>query len=182
VVLQRRYRPKCQRDSVRVDFYNQLLPYADSGEATVLGHLRRALEFTWKRTGKHGLPCGLAADWNDCLKLGYYGEKPVRGLPSAHGLSVYTEIANGWASQKKLPGPWRNPKASRKASRRAHGWRLVHLGHHRDSTVYARTNMRKAKVYLNTQLWAVISGAATPEEAARCMQTVALTGWPPRMG
>ena len=27
-------------------------------------------------------------------------------------------------------------------------------------------------MYLNTQLWAVISGAATPEQAARCMQTV----------
>jgi len=57
-----------------VDFYNRVLPYADQGEATVFGHLRRALEFNLERTGKHGLPCGLAADWNDCLRLGYYGE------------------------------------------------------------------------------------------------------------
>ncbi len=56
------------------DFYNKVLPYADEGEATVFGHLRRALEFNLERMGVNGLPCGLSADWNDCLRLGYYGE------------------------------------------------------------------------------------------------------------
>ncbi|TET51206.1 MAG: N,N'-diacetylchitobiose phosphorylase, partial [Anaerolineales bacterium] len=34
-------------------FYDKVLPYADQGEATVLGHLRRALEFNLDRKGKN---------------------------------------------------------------------------------------------------------------------------------
>jgi cellobiose phosphorylase len=40
------------------DFLNKVLPYADQDEATVLGHLRRAIEFNLERSGAHGLPCG----------------------------------------------------------------------------------------------------------------------------
>ena len=64
-----------------IDFYNKVLPYADKGEATVLGHLRRALEFNLERTGRNGLPCGLAADWNDCFKLGYTRRERHGRLP-----------------------------------------------------------------------------------------------------
>jgi len=76
-----------------VGFYDQVLPYADQGQATVLGHLRRALEFNLERRGKHGLPCGLAADWNDCLRLGYYGESLFVAFQVRLGLTVYAEIA-----------------------------------------------------------------------------------------
>jgi len=41
-----------------------------------------------------------------------------------------------------------------------------------DGTVYGTRGADEGQVYLNTQLWAVISGAATPEQASRCMQTV----------
>ena len=39
-----------------LDFFNKVLPYADQGEATVLGHLRRALDFNLERTGKQTCP------------------------------------------------------------------------------------------------------------------------------
>ena len=52
-----------------VAFLDKELPYADKGKASVLNHLRRALDFNLVRRGAHGLPCGLSADWNDTLKL-----------------------------------------------------------------------------------------------------------------
>ncbi|MGA2178299.1 MAG: N,N'-diacetylchitobiose phosphorylase, partial [Verrucomicrobiota bacterium] len=55
--------PTYVKETGDTDFYNKVLPYADKGKATVLGHLRRAIEFNLKRTGKHGLPSGLFADW-----------------------------------------------------------------------------------------------------------------------
>ncbi len=70
-----------------------MLPYADQGEDTVFGHLRRALEFNLERTGRNGLPCGLSADWNDCLRLGYYGESLFVAFQLRLGLTVYAEIA-----------------------------------------------------------------------------------------
>ena len=156
-----------------VDFYHKVLPYADQGEATVFGHLRRALEFNLERTGKHGLPCGLAADWNDCLKLGYYGESLFVAFQVRMGLTTYAEIA-GRLSQPD-EAAWALAQcekldASIQACAWDGEWFIWAIGE--DGTVYGTHEYEEGQVYLNTQLWAVISGAATPEEAAHCMQTV----------
>jgi len=76
------------------DFYRKVLPYADRGEASVLDHLRRALEFNLERTGRNGLPCGLSADWNDCIKLGYRGESVFVSFQVRYGLEIYAGIAD----------------------------------------------------------------------------------------
>ena len=156
-----------------VSFYYKLLPYADQGEATVFGHLRRALEFNLERTGVHGLPCGLAADWNDCLRLGYYGESLFVAFQLRMGLTVYAEIAErldkhgeaAWAvdHRKRLD-------ASIQACAWDGDWFIWAIGE--DGTVYGTHEFEEGQVYLNTQLWAVISGASSSEEATRCMQTV----------
>ena len=155
------------------DFYTQVLPYADHGEDTVFGHLRRALEFNLERTGRNNLPCGLSADWNDCLRLGYYGESLFVAFQLRLGLSVYAEVAvqlaqpdeAGWAlaHRDKLDmyiqrytwdGDW-------------FIWAITE-----DGTVYGTKDYDEGQVYLNTQVWSVLSGAATAEQAARCMETV----------
>ncbi|RME71512.1 MAG: N,N'-diacetylchitobiose phosphorylase, partial [Verrucomicrobia bacterium] len=82
-----------------VGFYDIEVPYADRGSATVLGHLRRALKFNLERTGANGLPCGLLADWNDCLKLGYRGESIFVAFQLRLGLATSAEIAD----QRDLP-------------------------------------------------------------------------------
>ena len=41
-----------------------------------------------------------------------------------------------------------------------------------DGTVYGTHERTEGQVYLNTQVWSVISGAATPEQAGQCMQAV----------
>ena len=115
-----------------LDFYHKVLPYADQGEATVLGHLRRALEFNLERTGKHGLPCGLAADWNDCLRLGYYGESLFVAFQVRLGLTIYAEIAR---ALRHARGSRLGAGAAR-AAWTAHpepspGTAMVHLGHRR---------------------------------------------------
>jgi cellobiose phosphorylase len=155
------------------DFYNKLLPYADQGKATVLGHLRRALEFNLQRTGKHGLPCGLSADWNDCLRLGYFGESLFVAFQVRLGLTVYAEIAGrlgrgdeaNWAltQREKLD-------TAIQACAWDGDWFIWAIGE--DGTVYGTKNYTEGQVYLNTQVWSVISGAATPGQAARCMETV----------
>ena len=66
--------PAYVNESGDFEFYNKVLPYADHGEAAVFDHLLRALEFNLERSGQNGLPCGLSADWNDTLRLGYHGE------------------------------------------------------------------------------------------------------------
>jgi N,N'-diacetylchitobiose phosphorylase len=149
-----------------VDFYRKVLPYADHGEATVLGHLRRALEFNIERSGKNGLPCGLAADWNDCCNLGYTGESVMVAFQLRYGLGVYAEIAERLARPEEA----RWALARREELDRAiqavcwdGKWFIWATG--KDGTIYGTDRMDEGKVYINTQAWAVISGAATPEQA-----------------
>ena len=81
--------PAYVKETGNINFYEKVLPYADKGEATVLGHMKRAIEFNLERSGKHGLPCGLLADWNDCLELGHDGETVFVALQLRYALTTY---------------------------------------------------------------------------------------------
>jgi N,N'-diacetylchitobiose phosphorylase len=154
-------------------FYHKVIPYADAGEDTVLGHLRRALEFNLARTGQHGLPCGLAADWNDCLKLGYHGESLFVAFQVRLGLAEYANIAR----LLELPRQAEWADTRREAleeniqstcwSKDRFIWAIAE-----DGTVYGTHDAPEGAIYLNTQVWSVISGSATPEQARTCMDTL----------
>jgi len=154
-------------------FYAKVLPYADQGEATVLGHLRRALEFNLERRGKHGLPCGLEADWNDCLKLGHHGESLFVAFQLYWGLSVYADVAQhlgktseaAWAAHQR-----QDLGAAIQTIGWDGSWFIWAIGE--DGTVYGTKESLEGQVYQNTQVWAVLSGAATPEQARKCLNTV----------
>ena len=156
-----------------LEFYNRVLPYADAGEATVLGHLRRALEFNLERTGRHGLPCGLEADWNDCLKLGYHGESVFVAFQVRFGLTEYAGAASrlGLADEAAWAESQRRALDERiQASCWDGKWFIWAIGE--DGTVYGSAAQTEGRVYLNTQVWAVISGAATPAQADLAMQAL----------
>lgn len=156
-----------------VGFYRKTLPYADSGQATVLGHLRRALEFNLERTGRNGLPCGLAADWNDCCNLGYVGESVMVAFQVRRGLSIYADIAtrlnlpdeSNWALDQRE----RLDKNIQKITWDGQ-WFIWATG--ADGTRYGTREMEEGKVYLNTQAWAIISGAATNEQAKLALKAM----------
>jgi N,N'-diacetylchitobiose phosphorylase len=156
-----------------LDFYHKVLPYADQGKDTVFNHLRRALEFNLERTGKHGLPCGLFADWNDCLRLGYNGESLFVAFQVRLGLTIYAEIAIqiGKPSEAAWALAQRDLLDTNIQSCAWDGdWFIWAIGE--DGAVYGTKEYEEGQVYLNTQVWSVISGAATDEQASRCMQTV----------
>jgi cellobiose phosphorylase len=131
------------------------------------------LEFNLERTGKHGLPCGLSADWNDTLRLGYEGESLFVAFQLRLGLSVYSQIAkylgkpehSTWAlaEREKLD-------TSIQSCAWDGDWFIWAISE--DGTVYGTKEYEEGQVYLNTQVWSVISKAATQEQASRCMQTV----------
>ncbi|MCJ7694146.1 MAG: hypothetical protein MUO40_01855, partial [Anaerolineaceae bacterium] len=160
-------------ESGDLDFYNKVLPFADIGEAPVIGHLRRALEFNLERMGKHGLPCGLAADWNDCLKLGYNGESLFVAFQVRLGLTLFAKIAERLS--KLGDGAWaleERDKLDESIQTYAWdgGWFIWAIGE--DGTVYGTSEVEEGQIYLNTQLWSVISGAASKDQAVQCMKSV----------
>jgi len=155
------------------EFYTKMLPYADQGEATVFGHLRRALEFNLERTGAHGLPCGLSADWNDCLKLGYYGESLFVAFQLRMGFTVYANIAELLQEPEEAIWALKNRDKLDKAIQEStwDGDRFIWaIGD--DGTVYGTKDSKEGQIYLNTQVWSVISGAATSVQAELCLESV----------
>ena len=154
-------------------FFDQVIPYADQGEATVLGHLRRALEFNLERTGRNGLPCGLLADWNDCLNLGYKGESVFVAFQLRLGLRTYADICTHLQRPEEVK--WatsclnRLDETIRKVCWDGQ-WFIWAIGE--DGTVYGSRNATEGQIYLNTQVWAIISGLATKEQANLAMAAV----------
>jgi cellobiose phosphorylase len=156
-----------------VAFYDQVVPYADAGKDTVFGHLRRALEFNLTRTGRNGLPCGLLADWNDCLKLGYKGESVFVAFQVRLGLATYAEIAQGLGRKAERAWALRElKKLDRKIAKVCWDGRWFIWAIGEDGTVYGTREAKEGKIYLNTQCWAIISGAASPEQTAAALKAV----------
>jgi len=154
-------------------FYDKILPFADTGEASVFGHLRQALEFNLKYVGKNGLPCGLHADWNDCIKLGFTGESTFVTFQVRFGLDVYSKIADelgrpaesAWAC-----GELSKLDAAIQKSTWDGEWFL--RGIRADGYLFGSSSCEEGKIFVNPQSWSVISGAATVDQAAKAMDSV----------
>ena len=56
---------------------------ADGSETPLHDHLRRSIDFTLDRLGPHGLPLIGRADWNDCLNLNVFSERPGDSFQTA---------------------------------------------------------------------------------------------------
>jgi cellobiose phosphorylase len=156
-----------------VAFLDRVIPYADAGAATVLGHLRRALEFNLERTGRNGLPCGLAADWNDCLKLGFRGESVFVAFQVRLGLRTYADLCGRLGRAKEVAWARENlAKLDTVIQKTCWDGEWFIWAIAEDGTVFGSRNYPEGQIYLNTQAWAVISGAATPGQTAACLDAV----------
>jgi len=165
--------PAYIKESGDLAFLTKIISYADHGEATVLGHLRRAIEFNRERSGIHGLPCGLSADWNDCIRLGKNGETVMVAFQLRYALATYAELCAlaGEAAQKQWAQDALSAFDKTLAEQTWDGaWYLRGFGE--DGTKFGSCEQKEGAIFLNTQTFAVLSGHATGERAATAMTSV----------
>ncbi|MGD0014281.1 MAG: glycosyl hydrolase family 65 protein [Bryobacteraceae bacterium] len=154
-------------------FYAKVLPYADRGEDTVLGHLRRAIEFNLERSGAHGLPCGLSADWNDCIRLGEKGESIFVAFQLRYALAVYLEVCALLSEPEERAWAARHlARLDRSLAEEAWDGAWYRRGYDGDGARYGSAENPEGQIFLNPQSWATISGHAEPKRAAQAMQSV----------
>lgn len=165
--------PAYVKETGDIAFYEKVLPYADNGAATVLGHLRRAIEFTLERRGVHGLPCGLSADWNDCLSLGHHGESVFVAFQLRYALKTYIEICELLNKSEEMH--WaRKHLETLDQNIQHHAWDgawFLRAYRHDGMKIGSREN-DEGCLWLNPQSWSVLSGFATPEQATTVMTAV----------
>ncbi|MCV5887554.1 hypothetical protein OFN71_30570, partial [Escherichia coli] len=73
-------------------FFDEVIPYADGGDATVYDHMKAALDFSAEYVGQTGICKGLRADWNDCLNLGG-GESSMVSFLHFWALQEFIDLA-----------------------------------------------------------------------------------------
>lgn len=165
--------PAFVKETGDLAFFRRPLPFADRGEATVLGHLRRALEFNLERCGAHGLPCGLQADWNDCLRLGEQGESVFVALQLRFGLNEYHAICSmlgesaeaAWAAERR---------AELDRNLEAHAWdgEWYLRAYRSDGMKFGSRECEEGRIFMNPQAWAVFSGHATGARAEQALESM----------
>lgn len=152
--------------------FDEVVPFADAAEATVYEHLKRALDFSAEQVGATGICKGLRADWNDCLNLGGGESAMVSFLhhwallefveaarflgreDDARRYCIMAEKVRSACEQQLWDGEWYIRGITAKG---------VKVGTHESE---------EGKIFLESNTWAVVSDAASPERARRCMDAV----------
>ncbi len=165
--------PAYVKETGDIEFYNKVLPYADQGDDTVISHLKKAIEFSINHLGSHGLPCGLAADWNDCLVLGRGGESVFVAFQLRYALAEYISICRllklgdeaSWA-QKHLE------LLDMNIEKYAWDGEWFIRAYKEDGKTYGSHHDEEGSFWLNPQSWAVYSGHSKDERAGSIMRHV----------
>lgn len=165
--------PAYVKESGDIDFYRKEIPYADKGQATVLGHMRRAIEFNLERSGQHGLPCGLHADWNDCLRLGEKGESLFVAMQLRYALREYGQICERLNENEELE--WSQDQLKTlDAALDKYGWdgKWYLRAYRYDGLKFGSSENDEGRIFMNPQSWAVLSEHATGERAKTAMNSM----------
>jgi len=165
--------PAYVKETGDISFYDKVLPYADEGEDTVLGHMRRAIQFSLDHMGAHGLPCGLYADWNDCLELGYEGETVFVAFQLRYALRTYIDVCEMLGRNDEAE--WaKSHLETLDGNLEKHTWDgdWFIRAYRDDGMKFGSKENEEGSIWLNPQSWSVLSGHASKEQREKAMKAV----------
>jgi cellobiose phosphorylase len=159
-----------------VAFLDEMVPFDTGKEVPMYEHLARAINYTMKNLGPHGLPLMFFADWNDCLNLGGNKNKAESVMVG----QMLVAAANEMARLAQISGrsedinKYKNITEKMKDVINNKAWDgSWYLRGYTDNEYPVGTSKNKeGQIYLETQPWAVISGVAEGERAKKCMDSV----------
>lgn len=160
------------KETGEIEFADMEINYADKGRDTVYDHMKSILDFSAREVGKTGVCKGLRADWNDCLNLGG-GESAMVSLLHYWAINNFIELAEYLGRQDDVQ-KYTEMAAKVKKVCDEQLW---------DGDWYIRgitKNLKKigtkedkeGKVHLESNAWAVLSGASDYEKGIKAMDSV----------
>ena len=154
-------------------FLDEIIPFANKDQGSVYEHLKRAIRFSREHLGPHGMPAGLYADWNDCLRLGAAGESSFVAFQYYYAMRVMKEFAACQGDSACIEELDRS-LVSFKALMKDLCWdqdRFIR-GFTEEGDVIGGRTAPEANMWLNPQSWSVISGLADRDQALAAMDQV----------
>ncbi len=153
-----------------VAYLDEEIPFADHDVGTVREHLKRAIDFSMNHLGTHGMPAGLHADWNDCLRLGATGESTFVAFQLYYALQIMQEFCENEPEYVKYLKDTAENLLKIINDKCFEDDRFIR-GYTEAGQIIGSKKDDEASMWLNPQSWAVISGGATKEQAEKIMQT-----------
>ncbi|WP_210443689.1 GH36-type glycosyl hydrolase domain-containing protein, partial [Vibrio crassostreae] len=156
------------------DFFDEVIPYADGGEATVYEHMKAALNFSAEYVGQTGICKGLRADWNDCLNLGG-GESSMVSFLHFWALQEFLDLAK-FRNNNADVAKYTEMAANVREACETHlwddegGWYIRGLTKNGDKIGTAQ--QAEGRVHLESNTLAVLSGAVSQERGEKAMDAV----------
>ncbi|MDO5436103.1 MAG: N,N'-diacetylchitobiose phosphorylase [Clostridia bacterium] len=160
------------RETGDTAFADLEVPFADQGSGTVWEHMKHALDFSYSQIGSHGITKGLRADWNDCLNLGGGESAMVAYLlvwASGHFLDAARALGREDDIRHYTP-LLDNMKAA--CDRELWNGQWFLRGFTADGRPIGAVTDEEGKVHLESNTWAVASGASGHERGLKAMDAV----------
>lgn len=160
------------KETGEFDFIDQIITYADKGEGSVYEHMQRILDFSTEQVGATGVCKGLRADWNDCLNLGG-GESAMVSFLHYWALENFIELAKYLGREddvKKYTAVAEKVKKVCDDQLWDGEWYI--RGITKNGKKIGTMSDAEGKVHLESNSWAVLSGAAPYEKAIKAMDSV----------
>lgn len=158
----------------KLDYLDEIVEFYDGGKATVWEHIKKSIDFCLANYGEHGFPLMLSSDWNDMLfkvcRQGK-GESIWTAMQFGTVLRQIAELAElkGEDKQKYLDIYEKQKKAVNETAWDGE-WFIRCITD--EGRFIGSKAEPQAKIWLNAQSWAVISGMGDPEKQVLAMDSV----------
>ena len=158
----------------KTDYLNTVVDFYDGDQATVWEHIKKSINFCMANLGEHGFPLMLSSDWNDMLykvcREGK-GESIWTAMQLGTVLPMIAELAElmGEDGQKYLDIYESQKKLVNQVAWDGEWFRRCITD---EGRFIGSKNEPQAKIWLNTQSWAVISGMGDADKQLQAMDSV----------
>lgn len=148
------------------------ISYADGGSGSVYEHMKKILDFSAEQVGSTGICKGLRADWNDCLNLGG-GESALVSFLHYWALDHFLEIAEYFDCKEDL-AKYTQMRDNIKDICNRELWdkEWYIRGITKNGKKIGTFKDREGRIHLESNAWAVLSGAAPKEKGVKAMDSV----------
>ncbi|MFH1783894.1 MAG: glycosyl transferase [bacterium] len=162
------------RETGDVAILDEQVPYLDGEKKdSLMDHIEQTIKYSLTKIGNHGLCLGLHADWNDTLNLSGQGE-------SVWTTQLLCLAINEWKGLAELTGKKDKVNLFDKDKEKLHkaieeeGWdgKWYRRAYTHSGRKIGSDESETAKIFLNPNTWAVMSGVADKERGIKLMDSV----------
>lgn len=159
------------------DILQEVIGFAGSDEeASVFEHICRAMSWLLHKRDERSLSYIEQGDWCDPMNMVGYKGKGVSGwlsLAAAYALKCWADICEQ-IEQDNLAAQYRADADEFNEAVNQHLWDGDWYGRGitDDNVVFGISKDSEGRIFLNPQSWAILSGAASPEQQARLLASV----------